>query len=58
MSCPFRRVGGEREEGGENAAHDALCLGNKFMKLAHKILEDEPYVSPPHASINIQYSTS
>ena len=22
----------EREGGGENAAHDALCLGNKFMK--------------------------
>ena len=30
---------------GENAAQDALCLGDKFMKLADKILEDEPYAS-------------
>ena len=30
---------------------DVLCLGDKFMKLADKILEDEPYASAsPYAS--------
>ena len=38
----------ERERGGgENAAQNGLCLGDKFMKLADKIPEDEPYASAP-----------
>ena len=40
-------------EEGRNAAQDALCLGDKFMKLAYKILEDELNASAP-ACINIQ----
>lgn len=33
----------------KRGAEDALCLGDKFMKLAYEILEDEPYASaqPP-----------
>ena len=39
------RVSGKR---GENMTQDAHCLGDKFMKPAHKILEDELTRSPPH----------
>ena len=39
MSCPSRRVC-ERQGGWVEKMQDPLCLGDKFMRLAYKILED------------------